>query len=382
MVFPYQLGPALHRFSTSLLWNGRLDCSVQGWVSSRPQEKYLDVWKRAIETQHPLEPTLRSAAEQHAIAIAGAEDQLKQLSPLRERVLAAPIVGPGNRQAYAEWDSVFKDLMPRVLVTLADPYIIQASATEFVWRVYELYLELDGNPDLVLEHLASQAKTLGGEGGLLLLQSALHKYAITKVVSGSLIVDSSFVLAVMEALGNPMMSRTDKSPRAIPQLGFFLFDSLLHEHVPPLAQQGIASLAVILEEREEALEAARRRCLREAEDLGLDNNNDNAAVERRLRRALENLHDEIGEVLYLTSKKMRDLVNSVLEDRIFWTSVAGLVGTLFAPLPAVVPASAAMTAFGCLGAAAVKASRERREALEKSDWAIVYYLHRELKKTR
>ena len=83
-------------------------------------------------------------------------------------------------------------------MALASPSNMAVAATEFVWRVYELSLELDEDPDLVLAELISASERVG-DMSLLFAECFVNRRGAVQSLPG-IAIDSPVALALLGEL--------------------------------------------------------------------------------------------------------------------------------------------------------------------------------------
>jgi hypothetical protein len=293
------------------------------------------------------------------------------LAPLGDRLKRVFVIGPGGRQPYDDWLPLHDKCLPVVSKTLENQQILNSACTEFVWRVYELFLELDENPDKVLNYLNGRSNSLGSPDHLL-LESSLHHYSIGKVNFPEFITDSIEVLAVLSEVGSSFDENWDNDEVKVAQIAYFLFETLLEKYVPKLHPDNLDKLLSILNNKNDSINAAKKKCFAEAKKLIVkDSKSSNKEI---VTETINNFKSEISEIAELNSRAWTDFLQSLSEDRVFWTSIAGLIGALVGSMPSVVPAAAAITALSSIGTTALKERRLRCERLQNSPWSLVYYL--------
>lgn len=370
-VFPYYAGPAIRPFSVGLIWSGRLIVTLPGWPSGKPPKIFSEIGQYSSKINHPLEKLLATVWHYYNLASKQGVSELEKLEPLGDRLNRIFLLGPGGRQPYDDWLPLHEKCLPAVSKTFENQQILNSACTEFVWRVYELFLELDENPDKVLNYLNVRSNSLGSPDHLL-LESSLHHYSIGKVNFPEIITDSIDVLAVLSEVGSSFGENPDNDEVKVAQIAYFLFETLLEKYIPKLHPDNLDKLLSILNNKNDSINAAKKKCFAEAKKLivkDLKSSNKEIVTE-----TINNFKSEISEIAELNSRAWTDFLQSLSEDRVFWTSIAGLIGTLAGSMPSVVPAAAAITALSSIGTTALNERRLRCERLQNSPWSLVYYL--------
>lgn len=370
-VFPYYAGPAIRPFSVGLIWSGRLTVTLPGWPSGKPPKVFYEIGQHANKISHPLENLFGTTLYYYNLASKQCVNELEKLSPLEDRLNRVFVVGPGGRQPYDNWLPLHDKCLPIVSKTLQNQQILNCACTEFIWRVYELFLELNENPDNVLNYLNVRSNTLGNPD-YLLLESSLHHYSIGKANVPEIITDSIDVLAVFNEIGSSLGENSDNVEVKVAQIAYFLFETLLEKYVPKLHLDNIDKLLSILNNKNDSIKAARTKCFSEAQKLIVKDLK--ASNKEIVTETINNLKSEISEIATLDSRAWTDLLQSLSEDRVFWTSIAGFIGALAGSMPSIVPAAAAITALSSIGTTALRERRLSRERLNNSPWSLVYYL--------
>lgn len=381
IVFPYLMGPAVRRFGTMLLWKGQLTLSAGNFISPHPRRHFAKI---GPATEGTDVGDLFKLVLHHAIlGQTQRVTEVKALGPLQSRISGAFFVGPGTMSSYAEWEPWHDPCLSVTCTMLADTQILNAAAEEFVWRVYEVSLEHGADPDSplkdsapVIQYFVDRATQLGGPE-LLLAECALHRVALmTKEAGLSFVTDCPAALSVLAEVGRKIPYSDEHEEIRVQQLGFSLFDALVNEYVPSPTLPKATRLAELLDKRGSELTAARNRCLEAARNLVRDKP-DGPDLEPSVRAKLIALSEEIRAVVEVDRESLRRLTERLAEDRGFWVAITGLLGSVIGGISGIVPAAAALTAFATLGTKALTASRERRELIQNSPWAVFYFLHRE-----
>ena len=368
-VFPYYMGPAVRTFSIGLIWSGRLIVTLPGWPSGKPPIVFSEIGQYSNKIGHPLEKLFATSWHYYNLATKQCMNELEKLQPLGDRLQKIYLVGPGGRQPYDDWLPIRDKCLPAVSKTFENQQILNSACVEFVWRIYELFLELDEKPDNVLDYLNVRSSSLGSPEHLL-LESSLHHYSIGKVNIPELITDSLDSLAVLGEINSSLNDNDDNEEVKVAQTAYFLFETLLENYIPKLYPENLDKILSILNNKSDSIKSAKDKCLLESGKLVANNPKSNN--KELVTETVKKFKNEIQEIAELNSRAWTGFIQSLSEDRVFWTSISGLIGTLAGSMPSIVPAAAAITTLSSIGTTALKERRLRRERLQTSPWSLVY----------
>lgn len=372
MAFPYYVGPATRQFSTALLYFGEMTVTMPGWVSNKPLQAFFEIGDQADKSTSPLLPVFIAARHHFDLAQKQALSEVESLKPLGDKIKRALTVGPGMESHYETLRKYHDPCLYIAAESLQNPQMMNVAALEFIWRVYECFLEEKGDSHKVLTILTHRAKSLGGDT-LLLAECLLNRMMVAKVPVVALCTDSQETMAILSHIGSEMPAPEDVSELQVKEVAFTLFGSVTSQYSPKLSGDGASKLAKLTDARSAELSALRKKCTTEAKNLLSEQ-----ISERKLPEAIENaiirLKDEACAVAEIDERKFKDLLRQLSEDRVIWATVAGFLGLAATPLPAALAASLAITAFSSMGATALKSRSEARNTLKQSDMAFVYHL--------
>lgn len=378
-IFPYHVGPVTQHFTSALLYSSKLSVSMPAWPMDHPIRAFQMVLERAEQRQHALLPLLSTVDHHFEVTQIQAIAKMKELEPLRGRMINVMTAYPATEEQYSLWEGMHDPCLRIAHASLNDSQILNSATTDFIFRIYELALEqsdeldeIGDDPDSILETLSRRAERLGDDV-LLLAESALNRYSLPRWGIGEYFTNAQPAADILSFIGKQFQTDVNTSDLRTAELSFLLFDQLISSYAPPLHYPHIEQVAELMDKKGGELERMRKKCRKEAEKLV-----DAALPEDKLNRAfkdsIETLREEVSDIAQLDRKAFHKLVNTLLEDKVAWTTVAGLAGALLAPVPAAVAASLALTAFSILGASAFKARREKLDALKDSPWSLVYFL--------
>lgn len=371
LFFPYYLGPTVRHATTGLLWSGELYVAVPGWPHDDPIDAWLQVGGRASERAHPLASLFVWSAHHFELAQKQCIRHKETLRPLQKWIRTAITVHPATEEHYAWWEPLHQRLWPMVEKSFADPQMANCASVDFIFRVYELWLQLDGDLDKILESLLRRAKRLG-KPEMLLVEGLLNRYTMPRSGKGTYCTPSVDAVAILAALGTGIRDADTATVRS-EQLALLLFQELAQPFAPPLAGESIGGIGQLLSERSSELEAFRRRCREESRNL-VGNAPSGDGVAAVVSDRIVALSEEANSIASLSKKGFSELLGSVLSNQAFWVATAGLMGSLTVAAPPVVPATLAITAFSVLGAEAVKNSLATDKSLRTSSFRFLYQL--------
>jgi hypothetical protein len=382
LAFPHHLGPGTRDLTPVLLFHERMAVTMPGWLAPGVLATFFTVGEYASVHQHRLSPVFNMANHYLELAQKQAIAALDAFEPLGSRIARVLAVYPGDSNAYAKWDPLLDRCLPIAVALLREPLHCCTASVEFAWRVWETSLELGADPDdptaarpdAILQALDARAHRLGDDPLLLLAESGMNRYCMPRSGAGSYATASASAVSMLAAIGADMtgdVANEDISVRR-EALAFFLFEQVAQPFLKPLTPSTASMIADLMAQHVEPLSRMRRKCEQEALVLLSDRTLDPRLLSSAVSTSVETMEDEAQAIAGLDQKSMRSYVSTISENPTVWATVSGLVASA-AALPEVVTASLAITAFSLLGATAVKASRERRESLQKSPWAFLYH---------
>lgn len=378
-MYPYHLGYEIADFSTSLLYHGSLLVGIPGWVSQRPVEVFDHVLRWVEHSQSDWLPTFEMVKTALMEAWRHGAVAAHVLEPLEGRVKKLTFVGSGTIETYEEISKldVSSEIRSQIASELRVPAWRHIAATEFVWRVYELSLELSGDPEIILHHLRSTQSS----PEQVLVDCLLHRLTSFGDGGGCLSTNSQTAVNVLQSIEQRVAGQEDDdSSCRIDNLAMYFFETLTAPYAPPLAPPFISQIAQLIENRQGELDSLRAKCHREAEHLVYDASrfqaDDGAIVESRVKEALAVMVEEVSGIAHVNSTTASAIVTQMAEDSTVWMMVLGFIGSRVAGLPGVVPASLAVALLSKAGSLSVKELRSRYQTLRKSSWAGIYFMSR------
>src|SRR4051794_28674376 len=207
LVFPHYVGPGMRDLTPVLLYHGKLAVSLPGWPNNSTVATFSRVGEHAQRTAHQLAPVFNLAGHFFELAQEQALREIESLKPLGDRVSRSIVVYPGTSFEYEQWDESHDTYLPLVRAALGDPLFCCTASVEFVWRVWELSLELGADPDdesttdpaKVLAALTVRAERLGS-ADLLMAECVLHRFFLPSSGIGSYATSSPIALVLLAAM--------------------------------------------------------------------------------------------------------------------------------------------------------------------------------------
>lgn len=384
--FPHHVGPGTRDHTSALLYHGGIGVTLPGWFNPTVLLTFLAVGQHAHKTAHPLTPLFSSALHYFDLAHEQSKSEMVSLEPLSPWVTAVVTLYPGNTEAYESWTPLHPALLPLAAMSLEDPLHLATAGVEFVWRVWELALELgasaeetspsDVNHQGILDALQTRATQLGN-GPLLFAECALNRYCMPRSGAGFYVTSSDHAVGILGAMGLLIEGEDDTAAATVARtehLSFYLFDRILKPFIKPLHAPNVERVATLMADHAEARLRMRNHCESSAGTL-IASGAIGSQLEQLVQRAFIQMSDEAQSIADVDAATLRDYLDRLSEDPKVWTAVAGLVGTSVG-LPEAVAASLAVTTLSLLGAHAVAARRQKRDTLKGSPWGLVYYAKR------
>jgi len=269
-----------------------------------------------------------------------------------------------------------------VIASLQMPTHLATACNDFVWRVWELALELgassedqqatDVDADAVLTTLQARAAELG-DPMLLLAECALHRYFVPFKSRSAVAfaTASQHAASIIETLhATDVEPHVDSSEHRVESLSFFFFDQLVRQFVRPLNPTSVEKTLELLAERAKERQKLRQHCRAEAEAL-LSDVTSVTPLQSRVTDALRSMRDSAEALVEADRTTMQALFTKLREDPKVWAAIIALGGPAVG-MPAV-QLPAAVTALTLLGTHALTARREGKERVSESPLSLVYY---------
>lgn len=375
LVLPIMIGPGIRRMSPLLMWTGGITAVAGYWCSPEPVHRFRCVADRCYATGHPLETLFRNSEHYASLGFRQGAEESRLLAPLRPRVQTVIVVGAGTREAYGAMEKLHARCLPLAASLLRETQVATSGASAFVWRVSELMLELNEDPDSVLSWLQGRALALQ-HPEMLMAECVLFSYVSALRMSincASPFPESLHILSrAAESMG---VSPSDATVSEVlsEEVAFSVFSEIVGRHFVLGDARAVDRIRRVLEECGEPLTAARTKCKRRARQI-VESRPSDAGLHVAVDELVDELAAEATHVLESDEIALKKLRQNLADSPTFWGSMATLLGYTAGALPPLVGAAAAVTAFSVLGTSALQASRERSEALARSPWRFLYSL--------
>jgi len=354
---------------------------MPGWLAPGPIETFQRLHARSVKLAHPLQPLLDSVFHFFGLAQLHAQREFENLEPLKDRFLRTLVVYPGTEETYRSWEPLHKPCLAACHLSLANPLNMCTASVEFLWRSWEVALELGADPDQpdtidpdrILGFLADRADTLGNPE-LLVAECSLNRYFMPRSGAGSYVTDSEEVADLVSVIRDRESDQREEPDQTLEVLTFFFFDQILQQYTNPLSRNYAPQLAKLMTSQAEPLQRLREKCSEQA--LGLLSNPPNKnLLEKAILQSLRNMTDEACIIADSDSRTMASYFSQLSQNPTVWGTVAGLLGSLTTPHD-VVTASFAVAGLSVLGASAMEARSKQKGVLKSSPWSFVYYARR------
>jgi hypothetical protein len=359
------------------LFHEKLAVSIAAWPMSDPIDDFISVGGRASKAGHPLSNLFNYVFYHFDIVQEVAVNEMNNLEPLGSKISRAMTIYPGTPEHYEVWEPYHDKCLHLASKSLENVHIHSAAITDFIFRVYELMIIYENNPDLVLHHLANRASKLGGEK-LLLVECALNRYTLPKTGRGSWLTDSKDMLTILSNVSDGLsVSQEDTLSFRVQGLASTLFDKLLSPYSPKLDSNGIKVINKMMDERAGELAVLRKTVVHEAHSIVTDSPSEKmlkSAIEASLFRA----EKEVSSLVNINKSNFKELTKKLTEDRVIWAAFAGFVGSVSSGMPLALSAAIGVTALSSLGSNAAKIRNESNKKLSESPYSFIHYLSNEV----
>jgi hypothetical protein len=141
-----------------------------------------------------------------------------------------------------------------------------------------------------------------------------------------------------------------------------------------LNEERVTFTAQLLDSHRGEIERLRLKCLLLAEQCS-EPLTYQELVENSEKIIRAQVEKEIGDLLELDRRALRDFFVSLFSDEKTWLGVFGTIGGMIHD-NAYLSSAAAIAALSCFGAKAFKQAAERRQKLKQSDFSLVYAIDR------
>lgn len=376
IIYPYHIGPKVRNFSTSLLFHEKLAVSIAAWPMGDPIDAFISVGGRADLINHPLSNLFNYVFHHFDIVQEVAVNEMKHLAPLGDKISRAMTIYPGTPEHYEVWEPYHEKCLHLAAKSLDNTHIHSAAITDFIFRIYELMIIHEDDPDLVLEHLTNRSLQLGGYN-LLLAECALNRYTLPKTGKGKWLTDSKEMLKILSLVGEEIhVPEEDTASFRTEGLASTLFDKLLTPYTPKLDSNGITIVNKMMDERSGELAVLRKTVIHEAHSIVTESPSEKilkSAIEASLFKA----EKEVSSLVSINKSSFKELTKKLTEDRVVWATFGGFVGAASAGMPLALTAALGVTALSSLGSNAVKTRNESKKKLDESPYSFIHYLNNE-----
>lgn len=375
LVIPYHLGPSLRNFAIPLLYSEKLTTSMPGYFNPQVLEVFYDAGHRLADKQEPLLQTFIIVRHHFELSQKQAKKEAEYLKPLGSRIIRAAIAYSGTPDWYMKQASSRKPLLQAAAIAIAqNPQLMNVAATEFVWRLFEAFLEFKEDVNYACHHLQERAVALG-DPMILLAECFLNRSSlIQKNTKLSFFTDDALITEMLKLAGSDLI---DEKPNTIEirteLLAYMIFECLLAGIAPRLLPPEVPKLATLMNAHSEELIRMRLHCQEEAAIL-INESPSEIHLQKTTKEALIRFEEEVSDIVNIKRSTIRKTINATLENYAFWAAIAGLVSSTLGGVDSTVSATLAATALSVFGANTVKMRRHQKEILLKSPWSFIYRL--------
>lgn len=378
--FPYHIGNELRMCSGALLYHGHIAGSFPAWASGGPIDVLIKCLKYADDKNHKFLECLKDIYQQFDRTQIEAINVYESLSGLEGRLQKILIVNPGTESSYENIRtlSINEEMLAKTKNALKHTGLKNTATTELMFRLYELYLEYDGNIELCLNSISSVCDSLGGYNNLL-VESLIHKLTLSAPnLHGfgilKYITDSELLIELISEI-SPIDNEIEEmvTEAKIESLSFLMFDSVIRNTIPELNNKSSKKIARVFNKREELLNNFKEKCNSEALDL-VYNCSNAKHLELKTKEVIKSFERNSADIMELDVMTNRMLFNRLTENPVVWTTLAGTAGSIISGLSPGITASLGISTLSILGTSALKSKRERDLKLKNSPWSLVYYL--------
>ena len=153
------------------------------------------------------------------------------------------------------------------------------------------------------------------------------------------------------------------------------FRQLLSPRTDPLSTNAVTQIQTLLRDRQDEIDALKRRCLVLAQALSQER--DLNELQQKISQHIRvNVEKDVLTLLSLDRAAGKDFLDSVFSDEKTWAGIATFLFSL-SQGGAWLTAGAAICALSSVGSKAMKTAAERRKKLEASDYALLYRVQRQ-----
>ncbi|CAN0451757.1 unnamed protein product [Laminaria digitata] len=374
-LFPYFAGPYIRKFTSALLYSGRIEVSIPVSSQSYISNAFTDVY-RSLNKNSPLYEVFQFALENSIKALRIAQEELDKLEPLGDKINTSIMFYPGDEEIYDDWAEVHSWGYDSLHSLLHVPSCAHIASVEFMWRVFELYSSHNQDPDKVCSFLEKRYDNEKPKG--LLTQGLLNRFILLFMdKNGHFVTDVDLVLEVPSYVSDKYSTAeiSNEKSNLIKEklISFELFHKTIGNYTPLLDEHNVDNISSKMHKYEEELMSMREHCQRKAKELVVSD-----LDKEKLLFEIENFVDksskEISAILELDQTANRLLFQKLKEDPAIWTTISSALGFGLVGVPTPFTATMIIASFAKLGTNALTARRQKRESLDKDKWSFIYYL--------
>lgn len=380
LLFPYHLGPKLHKASSALLFHGKISAAFPAWPGGEPIDAFIQLLNYTHRKGHRLHKFFEHLYYQFDRLQIQSIDMGKKMDFLGERFNRMLLIHPATPEVYEDIASfeLPHELVMRVEDSLLDSEHLDMATTDMFFRVYELMLIHEYNTEKVLGHLDNRVNQLGSPNKLL-VECLINRY--TTSASGvltknySIFTDSQDTVDVLSFIGKKHETEgMDFSQIAITSISFNIFDKILSKHISELTPEYFTKIERIFIQHWDLLGKMKQKCTSEAADLYYNCKNGDH-IQIKLKDIIKDLSEEASEIYQLDKKAMNNLFKTLTEDHIVWGTLLGTIGTLVFNTSPIISASVGITSVAKVGTTILSKKREYEKKLKDSPWSVLYHLN-------
>jgi hypothetical protein len=350
---------------------------LPAFVMNDPIDAFIKVCNRAASKNHILLPTFNIIYNAFNSAQEVACQHIEFMKPLKGRVDNILYVHPGTIDTYNSLEAINipNSIINKLNKLLYSPEYLHFIAIEFIFRIYELTLELSEDPDVILEYLKNRVEHLGSPSKLL-LECAINRITTSGAgIIPNAIINCDITMELLSYYGQPLIKEVDTTEVRIDILSAYMFQTLVKPYCPNIVPKNVNKIIDLFDSRKQELDSIRKKCIYESAKL-INSSVSEASLKYAVSEALDTMKEEVSSIAKIDSKNLKTLYNKITEDPINWVTITGIIGASMLNTPSAVSASLAITLFSRIGASALSSSRLAKDTLKKSPWSLVHYLGR------
>src|SRR5690349_18077702 len=118
---------------------------MPGWISPGPFIHFNAIAPRSAGTK--VANAFGAAQHHFELAQKQGAEATTDLADLKDKLLRVLVVGGGTTESYANGEAYHSRCLHIAAKALELPQLMNVAAMQFIWRVFELSLELGGDPE-------------------------------------------------------------------------------------------------------------------------------------------------------------------------------------------------------------------------------------------